>query len=388
DDAVLPAVVDRVAPHHVGADVLAVPADLAGGEDALELVLVAGLVAALGGEVVAGGALLAERDGRARGVVDVVVLDYPALGPVRADEPGLVRRRRRPRGGGLAELEAAHGDVVDVVLGREEHRRAHVDLDERGVRVDAGEVGPHGGRVLADLGVPALLHLLGVALVAGAAGPAVDGGERDSVGVGDRLAAAHLVAAAALEVDLAEVHGRLTGLADEPVARHLDGERVALAEQAVGEGDAPDVAVLALPAGDPLGAGDPHVLALGGLEHDPAVLAAAAARGPHPLPVDAAVDDDGGAGGRELGGPLEGAQRVVGGPARGVGTGGGDVDDRHGSGVPLGRRWCGDEVGGVLDRRAPRGRRGRCCAGGSTTTRAPRAGVVRALLWEGCRHLG
>src|SRR5690606_2562530 len=165
-------------------------------------------------------------------------------------------------------------------------------------------------------------------------------------------------------------------------------ERVALAEQAVGEGDAPDVAVLALPAGDPLGAGDPHVLALGGLEHDPAVLAAAAVRGPHPLPVDAAVDDDGGAGGRELGGPLDGAQRVVGGPARGVGTGGGDVDDRHGSGVPLGRRWCGDEVGGVLDRRAPRGRRARCCAGGSTTARAPRAGVVRALLWEGCRHLG
>src|SRR5690606_4115654 len=119
--------------------------------------------------------------------------------------------------------------------------------------------------------------------------------------------------------------------------------------------DAPDVAVLALPAGDPLGAGDPHVLALGGLEHDPTVLAAAAVRGPHPLPVDPAVDDDGGAGGRELGGPLDRAQRVVGGPARGVGTGGGDVDDRHGSGVPLGRRWCGDEVGGVLDRRAPRG---------------------------------
>src|SRR5690606_37074756 len=313
DDAVLPAVVDRVAPHHVGADVLAVPADLAGGEDALELVLVGGLVAALGGEVVAGGALLAERDGRARGVVDVVVLDYPALGPVRADEPGLVRRRRRPRGGRLAELEATHGDVVDVVLGREEHRRAHVDLDERGVRGDAGEVGPHGGRVLADLGVPALLHLLGVALVAGAAGPAVDGGERDGVGVGDRLAAAHLVAAAALEVDLAEVHGRLTGLADEPVARHLDGERVALAEQA---------------AGDAHCAGDPHALALGGLDHKPAVAAAAAARGPHPRPVDAAVDGDGGAGGRELGGPRDGAQRVVGGAARGVGTDGGDVDDR------------------------------------------------------------
>ena len=46
DDAVLAAVVDRVAADDVRADVLAVPADLAGGEHRLELVLVAGLVAA------------------------------------------------------------------------------------------------------------------------------------------------------------------------------------------------------------------------------------------------------------------------------------------------------------------------------------------------------
>ena len=62
DDAVLAAVVDGVAAHDVGADVLAVPTDLAGGEHRLELVLVAGFVAAQGGEVVAGGDLLTDGD--------------------------------------------------------------------------------------------------------------------------------------------------------------------------------------------------------------------------------------------------------------------------------------------------------------------------------------
>ena len=60
DDAVLPAVEDRVAPHHVRADVLAVPADLQAGEHCLDLVLVALLVAAQCRVVVARRGLLAE----------------------------------------------------------------------------------------------------------------------------------------------------------------------------------------------------------------------------------------------------------------------------------------------------------------------------------------
>ena len=130
DDAVLAAVVDGVAADDVRADVLPVPADLAGGEHRLELVLVAGLVLARGRVVVARRGLLAERDGRALRVVDDVVLDDPALRPVRPDEAGLVGGRRGPGRRGVRQLEAAHGDVVDVVLGGVEDRPAHVDLDE------------------------------------------------------------------------------------------------------------------------------------------------------------------------------------------------------------------------------------------------------------------
>ncbi len=154
DDAVLPAVDDRVATHDVRADVLAVPPDLPGGEDGLELVLVAGLVPARRGPVVPGRRLLAERDRRALGVVDEVVLDDPSLRPVGPDQTRLVRRRRRPRRGGVRHLEPAHGDVVEVVLGGVEDRAAHVDLDELAVGVGALEVGPDRRRRPTDLGVP------------------------------------------------------------------------------------------------------------------------------------------------------------------------------------------------------------------------------------------
>src|SRR5512133_2094279 len=107
---------------------LTVPADLPGGEHRLELILVARLVKSQRRIVVARGDLLADRDGRALRVVDGVVLDDPALGPVRPDQPGLVGGRRGPRGGGLSELKPAHGDVVEVALDRVEDRAPYVDL--------------------------------------------------------------------------------------------------------------------------------------------------------------------------------------------------------------------------------------------------------------------
>ena len=63
-----------------------------------------------------------------------VVLDDPALAPVRADQADLLGGRRRPGRGGVAQREAAHGDVVPARLVRIEHGPAHVDLDQLLVR--------------------------------------------------------------------------------------------------------------------------------------------------------------------------------------------------------------------------------------------------------------
>ena len=342
DDAVLAAVVDGVAADDVGADVLAVPADLAGGEHRLELVLVAGLVAAHGGEVVTGGDLLADGDRRALRVVDDVVLDDPALGPVRTDQTGLVGGRRRPRGRGLGELEPADGDVVEVMLGRVEDRAADVDLDEFGVRVRAAEVGPDRRLVRADLGVPDQLGLLGVADPVDDSGPVVDrlGAQRR---IRHLVDGGDLVEAGPVEVDLAQMllRGGLVGV-DDPVAVDLLGERVERAEQCVRHGDRPDVTADPVPAGDRLGALDHDVLARGGGVGDATEIAEPAPLGLDPLAVLPAVDDDGVPGLGEGRCPVDGAERSVLGAVGVIGSGGRDVEHGWHFGVDLSSRRSTD----------------------------------------------
>ena len=173
--------------------------------------------------------------------MDEVVFDDPALGPVRTDQAGLVRGRRRPGGCGLGQLEPADGDVVEVMLRRVEDRAADVDLDQFGVRVSALEVGPDRGLVRADLGVPDQLGLRGVANPVDGSGPVVDhlGAQRRVRHRSDR---GDLVEAGSVQIDVAEVllRGGPVGV-DDPVAVDLLGERVERAEQRVRHRDGPDV---------------------------------------------------------------------------------------------------------------------------------------------------
>ena len=67
-----------------------------GAEHRFHLVLVARFLAVPHREVVPGGRLLANADGAALGVVQDVVFNDPALAPVRAEHPWLIRRRRGP----------------------------------------------------------------------------------------------------------------------------------------------------------------------------------------------------------------------------------------------------------------------------------------------------
>ena len=117
---------------------------------------------------------LAERDSRAFRIVDNVVLDDPALGPVWADEAGLFSCRGGPWGSRLRQLEAAHSDVVDMVLGGVKHRPAHIDFNKLGVGVGPLEVGPDSCRILTDLCVPDETGLVGVAHPVGNARPVID----------------------------------------------------------------------------------------------------------------------------------------------------------------------------------------------------------------------
>jgi len=86
--------------------------------------------------------VLAQRDPRTPRVADDVVLDDPALAPVRADQADLLGRGRGPRCGRVPHDEAANRDVVPPRLVRVEHRPANVDLDQLLVRIDRLELGP------------------------------------------------------------------------------------------------------------------------------------------------------------------------------------------------------------------------------------------------------
>ena len=311
DDAVLAAVEDRVATYDVRADVLPVPPDLPGGEHGLELVLVAGLVAAKGRVVVPGRRLLAERDRRALRVVDEVVLDDPALRPVGSDQARLVRGRGRPRCGGLGHLEPAHRDVVEVVLDGMEDRAAHVDLDELDRWVGALEVCPDRRRLVPDLGVPDVSCLVDVGDRLGELGPAVHGLGPDRRR-GHCREVVYLVEAAPVEVHVAQVLALARRGMHEPVSGDLLGERVEAPEQGVGDDSPPDGPVLGGPLRDALRPQDGDPLPLGRLIGDAALVAQPAPRGLHPLAVLALVDADGVTRLRERGGGVDGAQRIVG----------------------------------------------------------------------------
>jgi hypothetical protein len=62
--------------------------------------------------VVPGVAIFPKRDSRTDGVADGIVLDNPAFAPMRADQPDLFSRGRRPRRGGLAQNEATDRNEV------------------------------------------------------------------------------------------------------------------------------------------------------------------------------------------------------------------------------------------------------------------------------------
>ena len=261
--------------------------------------------------------------------MDHVVLDDPALRPVGADEPGLLGGGRGPRARRLRQLEAAHGDVVDVVLDGGEHRPADVDLHELGVRVGVLEVRPDRGRVRADLGMPDEPGLPWVAYPVRHARPVVKdlGAQRR---VGHLLPRADLVAADPVQVNLAEVLAQRWRGLDQPVARDLLGEGVPVAEERVGHRCPPHGAArLPLPPRGRLRSLDHDVLTGRGLVGDAPRTAQPATPRPHPLPVLAGLDDHGIAGQGEFRRTADRAERAARGAVRGIGAVRRYVEGRH-----------------------------------------------------------
>ena len=242
DDAALLAVVDVAAAHDVAAHILLQPAVILAAAHGVALHL-GGALHVLHGEVVVvvRVKILAQRDAGALAVADLAVLDDPALGPVRADHAVLVGGGRRPSGGGLVDVEAAHGDVANARLGGHEALAAHVDLHVLLVRVLAVEVGVNHGLAAVLFGVPlpaGRLRLPGVGV---------------HLGLQAFLDAGRLIKRLVVQIHRARV---LAAAGKVPVAVDIGGVGVVAAEDAVVHTAHPHVALIGLPALDLLRAGD------------------------------------------------------------------------------------------------------------------------------------
>ena len=213
-------------------------------------------------------------------MADDVLLDDPALAPIRADKPDLLGRRRRPGGGRVPHDEAAHGEVVDMVLGGIENGPADVDLDQAGAGIGRSELRPDRRPVLVHLGEP----------------------ERRGPGrLQDVIERRRLGQPFAVEIDRAGVMRPSLGI--EPIAVDEVGVGIEGAEERMGEGRLPDAVPDLDPVLDDLGALDLDLLARRGLIRDPFRVGLAAARRIDPLPVDARVDGDDVARLGQVGGP-------------------------------------------------------------------------------------
>ena len=263
DDARLLAVRDRIVADDVAADLLLGPAAFQPAVDRADV--------AFGrlGLVVPLVAVLAQRDARAARVADDVVLDHPALAPVRSDQADLLGGGRRPGGGRVAHRKTADRQVVRPRLLGIKHRLADVDLHQLRIGIDADELCPDRGRFHIDPAEPERRPADGLEHV-------VQGGSLDEP--------------IAVEVHRAGVMRPLQGT--EPVAADEIAVRIELAEERVGERRFPGVALDLLPLLDNLRALDFHLLARRRLVDDAAGVRQSAPRRADAFAIDAFMDRD------------------------------------------------------------------------------------------------
>ena len=213
-NAVLSAVVDVVAPHDVPADRLLGPAVTDCAEHDFLLNLVAGLAAETRGFVVAGGAILAKADAGAEGIVDIVVFDNPALGPVGAEQTFLIAGGRGPAAGSLRHFETAHGQVVHAGTFRVEAGFAHIDFGQVLVGVHVVEVRPDFSgavRPLPYLRMPLPDGLARIIDGLSDGYPVWPIAKGTRLGGDDRVHTGCLVHGRAVEIHLAEAHRPVVG---------------------------------------------------------------------------------------------------------------------------------------------------------------------------------
>ena len=211
-------------------------------------------------------AIFAQRDAGTDGVADHIVLDDPALAPVRADQADLFRGGRRPGCCRLTQNKAADGDEINAGLLWIKHRLAHVDFNQALVWVGSPELRPDRRRVSVHLGEPV---------------------PRWGAVLQNLIACRSLSEPFVIEIDRAGMMNTPLGI--EPIAVNYIAVWVEVAEKAVGKSNGPHIAFNGLPALDHFRSADLHTLAGRGLINNAICVGSTAARRCYALAVDSCV---------------------------------------------------------------------------------------------------
>ena len=213
--------------------------------------------------------VLAERDARADGVANVVVLDDPSLAPVGADQADLLGGGWRPGRGRVLHRKAAYGDVIDARFLRIEHCLADVDLHLGFVRIDILELRPDRGGCLVHFPEPQR---------------GVPDGFQHVIQLG------RFGEPVAVQINGARV--MVPSLGTEPVAVNQVAVWVEVSKKAVGDADFPSVVLHLLPTLDGFGALDYDLFAGCSLVDDALPVRLAAARRVDPFAIDTLMHHD------------------------------------------------------------------------------------------------
>ncbi len=227
-DSGLTAVMNLTAAHDVAADVLLVPALVAGLQNAVSFglgsVLVFGLQPLI---IVVRLQIFAQGDAGAFRLVDLAVLNDPAFGPVGSDHAVLIGGWRCPLRGRFAHRKAGQGDVSDSLLLREKavlaNREFHlflIGIDVVKIRIEYRLI-----RLRILLGIPYIQRELRIP------------GQLRCRRMIHCAPLCHLIQRFVIQIN---VSGMCYDRSDEPVSRNPRRVGIVFSKEAVGNSRGPD----------------------------------------------------------------------------------------------------------------------------------------------------
>ena len=285
DNAVLTAIVNDVVTDNMRTDGFAAPSHTLCGKHGFELILISRFSVIAVIKIVARGKLLANAHGTAAGVMENIVFDDPAFGPMRTEDSRLFRGGGRPGRCALRHFKTADGDIIQSCFFRIETAFAYVDFYKRFIGIRILEIHGENGFLLSNLCRPDHFIFCG------------------------RFQGIDLTECFSVKIDLTCVAGMIERFL-HPVAIDFRFIRIVISKHFVVHGSCPCAVFVFCPTGQNLRTFDHGTFSLSCRIHDPFPFVSRTVFRFYPLTVNTFVNDNGVALIRKLCRTRDGQKRI------------------------------------------------------------------------------